>query len=80
MKKPGSDEEGVILSGKVSEVREEPLNLPKGYRWDNLDLADEEVLHELYEFLRDNYVEDDEAMFRFDYQKEFLRWALQVPK
>jgi len=29
--------------------------------------------------LRDNYVEDDDNMFRFDYSVEFLRWALLVP-
>jgi glycylpeptide N-tetradecanoyltransferase len=26
-----------------------------------------------------NYVEDDDAMFRFDYSIPFLKWALQVP-
>lgn len=36
-------------------------------------------LTELYELLRDNYVEDDDAMFRFAYAKEFLRWALTPP-
>jgi len=29
--------------------------------------------------LRDNYVEDKDASFRFDYQIDFLRWALTVP-
>jgi glycylpeptide N-tetradecanoyltransferase len=36
-------------------------------------------LKELYIFLNENYVEDKDAMFRFDYQPEFLQWALQVP-
>jgi glycylpeptide N-tetradecanoyltransferase len=34
---------------------------------------------ELYEFLRDNYVEDSDNTFRFDYPIEFLKWALLVP-
>ncbi len=29
--------------------------------------------------LAKNYVEDDDAMFRFDYKPEFLRWALTAP-
>ena len=45
----------------------------------DVDLTDEDQLHEVYEFLRDNYVEDKDALFRFDYQKEFLQWALMVP-
>ena len=29
--------------------------------------------------LNENYVEDDDHMFRFDYSSDFLRWALQPP-
>ena len=29
--------------------------------------------------LNENYVEDDDNMFRFDYSPEFLRWALLPP-
>lgn len=36
-------------------------------------------LHELYTLLHDNYVEDDDAMFRFRYSHEFLTWALKPP-
>lgn len=35
--------------------------------------------HQVYQLLTHNYVEDDDAMFRFDYSKEFLKWALQPP-
>ena len=31
-------------------------------------------LTELYTLLNENYVEDDDNMFRFDYSPEFLRW------
>ena len=37
-------------------------------------------LKELYELLTENYVEDDDNMFRFDYSPEFLRWALMPPE
>uniref|UniRef100_A0A8C5IQA7 Glycylpeptide N-tetradecanoyltransferase n=1 Tax=Junco hyemalis TaxID=40217 RepID=A0A8C5IQA7_JUNHY len=34
---------------------------------------------ELYTLLNENYVEDDDNMFRFDYSPEFLLWALRPP-
>lgn len=37
------------------------------------------VSQEVYTLLSENYVEDDDNMFRFDYSKEFLRWALTPP-
>uniref|UniRef100_A0A8C5ISD9 Glycylpeptide N-tetradecanoyltransferase n=1 Tax=Junco hyemalis TaxID=40217 RepID=A0A8C5ISD9_JUNHY len=37
------------------------------------------VLKELYTLLNENYVEDDDNMFRFDYSPEFLLWALRPP-
>lgn len=36
-------------------------------------------LMELYNLLANNYVEDDDALFRFDYSPEFLLWALTPP-
>jgi glycylpeptide N-tetradecanoyltransferase len=36
-------------------------------------------LKELYTLLTENYVEDDDAMFRFDYSASFLKWGLQPP-
>jgi glycylpeptide N-tetradecanoyltransferase len=29
--------------------------------------------------LTENYVEDDDSSFRFDYSREFLKWALTPP-
>ncbi len=34
---------------------------------------------EVYNLLYENYVEDDDNMFRFDYSAEFLAWALMPP-
>ena len=39
----------------------------------------EETCNEVYILLTNNYVEDDDSMFRFNYSKEFLRWALRPP-
>lgn len=59
--------DGPISTQALKDVRKEPLVLPPGFEWSNLDLNDEQQLQELYEFLRDNYVEDSDNTFRFDY-------------
>lgn len=64
---------------KISEIRADPYALPDGFKWETMKLDDPLVLTELYTLLNENYVEDDDAMFRFDYQPEFLKWALQPP-
>ena len=55
-------------------VRAEPYSLPADFQWDTLNLDDPLVLAELYSLLSENYVEDDDAMFRFDYPPNFLKW------
>ncbi|CAL1705092.1 unnamed protein product [Somion occarium] len=61
------------------EFRQEPYPLPKDFEWFPIDLEDPAQLRELYELLSANYVEDDDASFRFQYSAEFLKWALQPP-
>mmetsp|Transcript_4325 Transcript_4325/g.4918 ORF Transcript_4325/g.4918 Transcript_4325/m.4918 type:complete len:419 (-) Transcript_4325:115-1371(-) len=72
--------EGPIVPNKAKkEVRGEPYNMPNGFEWSTLDIMDPEQREELYTLLANNYVEDDDALFRFDYSKEFLEWALTPP-
>ena len=63
----------------LKDVKTEPYKLPADFEWCLLDWENEEVVEECYVLLRDNYVEDDDAMFRFDYSKDFLKWALMPP-
>ncbi|KAF5207063.1 Glycylpeptide n-tetradecanoyltransferase [Thalictrum thalictroides] len=63
----------------IGEVKQEPYNLPGLYEWSTCDIGSEETCTEVYNLLTNNYVEDDENMFRFNYSKEFLRWALIPP-
>ncbi|KAF8393594.1 hypothetical protein HHK36_021838 [Tetracentron sinense] len=63
----------------LSEVKQEPYNLPNLYEWTTCDIDSDETCTEVYNLLTNNYVEDDENMFRFNYSKEFLRWALRPP-
>lgn len=53
--------------------------MPEGFEWSNLDLSNDEEAKELYELLREHYVEDKEHTFRFNYPVDFLRWALLIP-
>ncbi|KAK2984854.1 hypothetical protein RJ640_004679 [Escallonia rubra] len=61
----------------LSEVKQEPYNLPNLYEWITCDMDSAEMCTEVYNLLTNNYVEDDENMFRFNYSKEFLHWALR---
>ncbi|KAJ3209136.1 Glycylpeptide N-tetradecanoyltransferase 2 [Dinochytrium kinnereticum] len=73
-------EDGVIEDDKTAdEIQKEPYELKGGFEWSTLDINDEAQIKEVYELLTQNYVEDDDAMFRFDYSAEFLKWALQPP-
>ena len=74
-----NDMDKPIEEKSVEDVRQEPYPLSAPYFWDNLDMSDDNVIEEVYQLLLQNYVEDDDAMFRFDYSKEFLKWALLPP-
>lgn len=73
-----STNEPVEADKPQSQIRQEEYSLPAGFVWDTLDLADDqgEEIRELYTLLTENYVEDDDAMFRFDYSTSFLKWFL----
>ena len=76
---PQEETNGPIEVKEVKDVRAKPLNLPKGFAWCNCDMNDEKIVDEVYYLLYENYVEDDDNMFRFDYSREFLKWALKPP-
>ena len=73
--------EGPIDPPKLaSETSESGGALPPGYEWCSCDMTDSRTQEEVYELLTNNYVEDDDAMFRFQYSQEFLKWALRPPE
>ena len=63
----------------VSTVKAEPYNMPAGFEWCDVDVTDAAQIEEMYKLLTENYVEDDDCVFRFDYSKPFLQWALTPP-
>lgn len=62
-----------------ADVKQEPYSLPAGFFWSDVDVNDEKQAKEVYTLLTQHYVEDDDAMFRFDYQIPFIQWALTPP-
>ena len=65
---------------KVEDLRKTPFDLPEeGLEWKDVDMNQSNEVDKLYEFLKTNYVEDEDHMFRFDYSKDFLKWHLTSP-
>ncbi|KAL7722087.1 Glycylpeptide N-tetradecanoyltransferase [Entamoeba marina] len=61
-------------------VSKEPTPLPnEDMFFTSVDIDTEAEMEEVYVLLKDNYVEDDDATLRFNYQKDFIRWCLKVP-
>ena len=53
----------------VDEVKKEGYHLPPSFEWCTCDITDKKVNDEVFELLDNNYVEDDDAMFRFQYSR-----------
>ena len=70
---------GPLKTKEQHKITDEPTALPKGFGWRNFNLNDETDIKDLYYLLYENYVEDDGGVFRFNYSKEFLQWALMPP-
>jgi len=77
---PEDAEDGEIDEPKtVDDVKKEPSKLPGSFEWCSVDVSDAKEIDEVYELLNGHYVEDDDCMFRFDYSRDFIRWALMPP-
>ena len=74
-----SVDSGPLEKKTVEDVQKEPYALPEGFEWDIVDIDNADHMEELYQLLFENYVEDDDGYFRFNYSKDFLRWALTPP-
>ncbi|PHH66240.1 hypothetical protein CDD81_7833 [Ophiocordyceps australis] len=71
--------EGPLREQKVEDVSTEAQPLVEGFEWVTMDLENDAEMKEVYELLNGHYVEDDEAMFRFNYSPSILRWAMMAP-
>ena len=73
------EEEGQIKDIDPERVPKAPPPMLEGFEWVTMNLLDESELEEVYNLLTGHYVEDDGAMFRFNYSLSFLNWALKSP-
>lgn len=78
--KEGPQPDGPIQEVIPEKVPKSAAPLPEGYEWVELDLTQESELKEIYHLLTYHYVEDDSAMFRFNYAETFFDWALKSPE
>jgi glycylpeptide N-tetradecanoyltransferase len=67
-------EEGPFKIVDPEQVPKQPGPLVDGFEWVTVDITNDEEVTEVFQLLYGHYVEDDEAMFRFNYSKSFLRW------
>jgi glycylpeptide N-tetradecanoyltransferase len=63
----GSVNEPIDPVKTVAEIRQEPYNMPAGFVWDTIDMTVPTQVDEVYTLLYENYVEDDDEMFRCGY-------------
>jgi len=68
------EEEGPFKVIDIDLVAKEPGPLIEGFEWVTMDLQDEGEVKEVFELLYGHYVEDEEAMFRFNYSESFFKW------
>ena len=71
---------GPLKTKEQHTLSEEYTKLPEGFYWREMDLSSETDIKDLYTLLFENYVEDDGGVFRFNYSRDFLQWALMPPK
>lgn len=76
--KPG-EKSGPLEHKELKDVRQTPFPLPDMFEWSSIDLKNDKEMEEVFELLKENYVEDTDSMFRFKYSIDFLRWALTIP-
>ncbi|KAG7644244.1 Myristoyl-CoA:protein N-myristoyltransferase C-terminal [Arabidopsis suecica] len=61
----------------VSEVKQEPYNLLGQFEWTRCDMNSDDMCLEMYNFLKEN--SPDDQQIKYEYSKEYLRWALCPP-
>ena len=64
------------IEGAKKDVASEACGLPDAFEWSELEISNRETALEVQTLLSENYVEDSEAMFRFDYSADFIQWAV----
>ncbi|KAH6657093.1 acyl-CoA N-acyltransferase [Truncatella angustata] len=72
-------EDGPIKIQTIDQVSKEPPPLIQGFEWCDMDISNPTENEEVRDLLQGHYVEDDEALFRFNYSYSILKWAMMPP-
>lgn len=56
-----------------------PTTLPDGFEWASVDMKNDDELEQVYELLKNNFVEDAKQLMRFEYRREMLKWVTCGP-
>ena len=72
-------DKAIDVDKQVDDIRDKPYNLPDGFAWSDVNINNADEAKEVYDLLTQNYVEDEDNMFRFDYSVPFLQWAMTPP-
>ena len=72
--KKAVEEEGPMKVVDVAKVPKELPEIPENFEWCTMDMTKDKEIDEVYDLLSHHYVEDNEAMFRFNYSKTFFNW------
>lgn len=67
-------EDGPIKVQSLDQVAKEPAPLVSGFEWCDMDISNPQENEEVRDLLQGHYVEDDEALFRFNYSYSILKW------
>eukprot|EP00826_Nyctotherus_ovalis_P060117 TRINITY_DN840_c0_g2_i9.p1 TRINITY_DN840_c0_g2~~TRINITY_DN840_c0_g2_i9.p1 ORF type:complete len:208 (+),score=51.37 TRINITY_DN840_c0_g2_i9:73-696(+) len=71
---------GPVKQMEIKDVKTTPCPLPEDLEWADLDIKNNEKnLQEVYELLRDYYIEDYDSGFRMKLSIGYLRWVFTPP-
>lgn len=73
------EKKGQIVVYDVEKVSKDPINLPEGFVWKNIDINDDLSTDEVCIFMNQHYIEDDEGKVRMYYNREQVRYTVQSP-
>ncbi|AYV78241.1 MAG: N-myristoyltransferase [Edafosvirus sp.] len=68
--------DGPVVQIEQNNIPQEEYKISDNYRWEVLDLNNEDDLDKITKFIQKNYIENESSKFRLFYTKEFIKWAI----
>ena len=74
------EKEGIIEKIDAKKYADsEPLPLPEGFEWADVDPENDQHMEEINEFLNNFYVESESKDFKLGNETRQLKWAYSLP-